>query len=134
MVHGRRRTLIYKSRVETVKTCHILFFADAPQSPNPVFVILNGTTIQVEWEAPFTWDGFPITNYTVIAINQTSQEELASEVLSPDMLSYSITMTAAPCTNITFLVWASNSVNRSHQPGIMHGAFPTSELAHFHHV
>ena len=93
---------------------------------------MNRTTIQVEWEAPFTWDDFPITNYTVVAINQTSQEQLASAVLSPDMLSYSLTKTAEPCTNITFSVWANNSVGESHQPGIVHGAFPTSEL-HVHH-
>ena len=91
-------------------------------------MVINESTIQVDWERPFTWDDLPITNYTVEVFNQTD-DMLSTSIISPQELSYSITRTTPPsCTNLTFLVRAINSVGPS-LPGITHGAFPFSKLA-----
>ncbi len=96
-------------------------------APNPVFSVLNVSTVQVEWAAPFTLVEFPIMNYTVQVINQTSDDLLNSAVLDADMLSYNITHTAPPsCTNLTFLVVAYSEVGPS-VPGTAQGAFPFSK-------
>lgn len=91
--------------------------------------MLNVSTVQVEWEAPFTWNGFPITNYTVVVINQTSQEQLANDTLSPDILSYNLTE-ATPskyCSTLEFYIYAINKVGTS-SSGYVYGSFPTGEL------
>jgi hypothetical protein len=104
-----------------------MHITDVPLRPSPEFVVVNSSTVGVEWEPPFTLQGFRITNYTVMVTNQTSGMELAvMEVLSPDTLSYYITRIDALCINMSFSVWATNSVGAS-QPGIVHGAFPVSK-------
>ena len=92
--------------------------------------MIDVLTVQVEWEAPFTYQDFPITNYTVTVemSNQTSSQ-LENFILSPDTLSYNLTQTApsAFCTNLTFSVVASNNVGPS-LPGVVQGSFPSSEF------
>ena len=103
-----------------------------PFPVEPVFSVVNVSTIKVEWEAPFSWDDFPITSYTVRVTNKTSQELLVDDqVLGPDALSYSLTQTALPsCTDLNFSVSVSNSVGTS-SPGITQGAFPFRKLISF---
>ena len=106
----------------------IIVTVDVPLSPSPHFMMINESTIRVNWERPFTWDDFPITHYTVEVLNQTG-DMLNSSVISPPELYYSITQMSPPsCTNLTFLVQAVNSVGPS-PPGTTHGAFPSSKLA-----
>ena len=97
-----------------------------PLSPSPVLSAVNETTLQVQWEAPFTWEDFPITNYTVEVFNQTNR--LDEVVFNPNVFSYDITrMAPFFCgTNLTFYVLAINSVGIS-LPGIAQGAFPVRE-------
>ena len=72
-------------------------------------------------------EGFSVTNYTLVVINETSDDALPLEVLTPDVLSYSLTRVDPACTNMTFHMRANNSVGAS-KPGIVHGSFPVSEL------
>lgn len=102
---------------------------DVPLPPSPEFVVVNESAVQVEWEAPFTWQGFPISNYTVQVINHTSEELVAMGVLTPDTQSYILKQTVSPsfCTNLTFFVLANNSVGAS-MSGRVQGAFPSREF------
>ena len=85
---------------------------------------INGTTVGVEWEVPFTWEDFPILNYTLEVINQTNTTVLDTSIISPDILSYNLTrVSSLSCTNLTFLLLANNSVGYS-DPGTTYGAFP----------
>ena len=84
--------------------------------------------MQVEWDKPFTWHDFPITNYDVkFNISSDIENFISSSVLSPDTLSFSVTqfdLSSSPsCTYITFSVRANNDVGYS-EPGIVQGAFP----------
>ena len=90
--------------------------------------MLTKSTVQVEWEAPFSWSAFPITNYTVIVINQTSQEQLANDTLSPDILSYNLTEETSSkyCGTLEFYVNAISEVGTS-SSGYIRGSFPTRE-------
>ena len=100
---------------------------DVPLRPSPQFSTVNESTIQVQWQAPFTWHDYPIINYTVEITNETSAELLASAVLGPDSLLYSLTqMTPSSCTNLTIVLYANNSLGRS-PSGIVQGAFPYRE-------
>jgi hypothetical protein len=75
-------------------------------------------TVHLAWEAPFTLQDFPITNYTVVVIDETSDEELASDVLGPDSLLYTL-MVEIPF-NLMFYVRAINSIGPS-LPGTAQG-------------
>ncbi len=102
----------------------LILCAGAPLSPSPLFSVLDKFTVQVEWDAPFTWSAFPIINYTVQVINLTSVEMLASEVFPTDTFSYNVTSTAPPfCNNLEFLVSATNIIGAS--TGKANGRFPT---------
>lgn len=100
---------------------------DVPLAPSPEFSVVNVSTVRVEWAAPFTWQGFPITNYTVTVevSNQTSAEwvELVS-VLSPNTLSFNLTKSSCPlsCMELSFLVTATSEVGTS-LPGTVQGRF-----------
>ena len=109
----------------------ILCQADVPERPNPVLAVVDVLTAQVEWEAPFTWEDFPITNYTVtVGISNQTYSQLETVILGLDTLSYNLTQTApsSSCTNVTFTVVASSSVGPS-APGVAQGSFPSSKFA-----
>ena len=109
-----------------VSTSHVCnFIADVPLPPSPEFLLLNLTAALVVWDEPFTWQDFPITNYTMEVADKINEELLASEVLSPDTLSYAVTV-AVPF-NLTFSVRASNSIGTS-MPGTVQGAIATGEF------
>lgn len=88
--------------------------------------MLDESAVAVEWEEPFTWHDFPITNYTVEVFNQTSEELLAHDVVSADMHSYNHTRSGPQhhCSNFVICVNASNGVGTS-SSGCIHGSFPT---------
>ena len=92
--------------------------------------MVNVTTVLVQWQVPFTWTNFSITNYTLTVeiVNQTSTEAEVS-ILNADTLSYYLTQTgpSSSCVNLTFSVVASNS-NGPSLPGRTQGSFPSSEL------
>ena len=104
------------------------YSADVPLPPNPEFSMLDELTVQVVWEEPFTWHSFPITNYSVDVINETSAELIDSTVLSPDMLSYTIAQRGPldSCTPLLFKVNATNDVGTSFS-GCVNGSLPTSK-------
>lgn len=80
--------------------------------------------MEVEWAEPFTWEDFPIINYFVQVLNQTSNETLASEVLSSSISSYNITRKeSSSCSNIVFIVQAISAIGSS-TSGVISGGFP----------
>ncbi len=102
----------------------LILYSDTPLPPNPVFLGLRSSSSVVEWEVPFTWEDFPILNYTVEVVNQTSSMVLARSVLPQDVLSYNFThFESSVCTNISFSVTASSSIGTS-SPGVTYGALP----------
>ena len=89
---------------------------------------MNVSTILMGWEEPFTWQDFPIINYTMEFFNQTSAELITSCVLDPDTLSFTHTRpTTGSPGNWIFSVVAHNSVGAS-LPGTVEGVFPTCEF------
>ena len=102
-----------------------------PLPPNPQFSIVNESSVQIRWEAPFTWQDYPIVNYTVEVTSQAIAELLTSVVLGPDSLSYTLTQMkySNSCTNLTFSLHATSEVGTS-LPGITYGAFPAGIEPH----
>lgn len=105
-------------KFETNQHTLLTFIADVPLPPSPEFLLLNFSSVLIAWDEPFTWQDFPITNYTVEVFDEANEDLLASEVLSPDTLTYVI-LVAVPF-NLTFAVQASNS--------IVQGAVGTGEI------
>ena len=93
-----------------------------------MFSVLDNLTVQVEWDAPFTWEDFPITNYTllvVIAYHNTSVQQTV--IFNPSVFSYNLTRTQEPvCSNLTFSVSASNSVGSS-SASMTQGSYPSGK-------
>ena len=91
---------------------------------------IDRATVGVKWEVPFTWEDFPILNYTLevsMMMNQTNSTVLDT-IISPDILSYNLTrVTPLSSTILTFRLIASNSVGHS-EPGITYGAFPDGKI------
>lgn len=82
------------------------------------------------WEEPFTVTGFPVDKYflRIVDTNETREELFTETELNADALSFNITQPVAisSCTNLTFELWAQNSVGNS-TPGVTYGAFPFGE-------
>ena len=110
---------------------------DVPVPPSLEFSVVDILTVQVEWEAPFSWEDFPITNYTVLVDishqNTTSEQRIA--ILGPDILSYNLTQQppTSACSNVTFSVHANNSVGSS-PAGTTQGSFPAGKLLVLHTI
>lgn len=110
---------------------------DVPAPPSPQFSVLDILTVQVEWEAAFSWEDFPISNYTLVV--QVSHENASSEqriaILGPDVLSYNLTQPppTSACSNLTFSVYANNSVGSS-LAGTTQGAFPAGKSLAIHTI
>ncbi len=92
---------------------------------------IDGDTIGVEWEVPFTWEDFPIFGYTLEVVNQTNSTVLDITTMTPDILSYNLTRNdseTSSCTTILFSLQATSGVGSS-APGITYGAFPTGNYS-----
>ncbi len=86
--------------------------------------MVNASNVGVEWEEPFSPANFPILNYTVQVINQTSNDLLVVEEIAAHPRSYNYTRTVPPsCFGIVFLVIATNAVGDSIE-GLARGKFP----------
>ena len=102
-----------------------------PLPPEITYSIVDHFTLNVQWEVPYTFEGFPVIEY-IVSVNNTidssSQSELLfSGELSNETLSFNLTHNdSTTCTNLTFVVVARNSVGLS-EPGIVYGAFPASK-------
>ena len=108
----------------------ILNCTGAPLPPSLQYEVLDGNTLEVLWEEPFTAEGFPITSYylRVVDDNQTNETVLIDEALSADTHTFNLTqMAPTDCKNLTFKLWAENSVGNS-SAGVAYGAFPSSKF------
>ena len=103
-----------------------------PSPPEPQLHVLSATAIQIFWLPPFSWDEYPIVNYTVQVHNRITREVTNSTVNA----------TAAPvtfihntphgrvmwnCEELIFRVFAANNIGRS-KPAVVTGGFPIGNV------
>lgn len=92
--------------------------------------VMDKYTLQVQWDEPFTTQGYPITMYHVSVAN--FDQTLTNGALNPDtrIYIYSISTESSftNCTNLTFSVRAENNIGIS-IPGTINGAFPVSKFS-----
>ena len=110
----------------------ILNCTGAPLPPSLQYEVIDENTLEVLWEEPFTTEGFPITSYylRVVDGNQTNETALTDIALSADTFSFNVTrmvLNSSSCTNLTFQLWAENSVANS-SIGVTYGTFPSGKL------
>ena len=55
-------------------------YTGPPSPPEPQLLVLNATTIQLSWLPPFSWEDYPIVNYTVQVHNRITGEVINSTV------------------------------------------------------
>ena len=54
--------------------------AGPPSPPEPKLLVLSATAIQISWLPPFSWEEYPIVNYTVQVHNRNTGEVINSIV------------------------------------------------------
>ena len=106
----------------------VLYLIDPPNLPNPTLTTLNETALQVSWTEPFSWEGFPVLNYTLNIRNMTSSSLIDTIVTSDTGVNsfehvFTVGSVLSECHTISVEVTASNSVGES-SPGVANGGFP----------
>ena len=86
---------------------------------------MNATTLQLNWDPPFTWPEYEILNYTVRMENRSSGITERPVVLTPTDLTYRLTGSAPVqhCAELRFNVTASNALGDS-APAVVTEGFP----------
>ena len=65
--------------------------AGPPSPPEPQLLVLSATTIQISWLPPFSWEEYPIVNYTVQVRNRITGEVTNSIVTITETISAAVT-------------------------------------------
>ena len=99
----------------------------APLPPQPTSqVLFGGKGITINWEEPFSHDGFSIVFYNLTVNNQTGHN-IVSEMLPGDMLAFNISnpgnAVSTSCDTLHFIMTASNSLGVSDE-GCNVGGYP----------
>jgi len=113
-------------------------YTGPPSLPDPQLHMLNATTLQISWLPPFTWEDYPIVNYTIQihnratgnvmnwTINVTSTSVVA---VSPVTFNYSSPHgeVSQRCEELVFTVYAVSNIGQS-EPGVVNGGFPIGNI------
>ena len=87
----------------------------------------NNFTYYLNWSAPFTWDGFPITSYNITIYNHFSNEATTTMYSENDSefqsLSHNGTTTGDSCYMLDFYVSAANSIGVG-EPSLVQSGHP----------
>ena len=96
---------------------------------------MNATTLQLDWDPPFTWPDYEILNYTVTMENRSSGITDSPVVLTVTDLTYTLTAEAPAehCAELRFNVTASNALGDS-APAVVIGGFPKGKVWHELHT
>ena len=129
--------VVYTSKLIIYKHTH----TGPPSPPEPQLHVLSATAIQISWLPPFSWEEYPIVNYTVQVRNRISGEitNLTVNVRSTETLSRTVTFiyttphggVVQDCEELVFSVSAANNIGWS-SPAVVTGGFPIGKtnLAH----
>ena len=110
-------------------------YTGPPLPPDPHLYMLSATTIQLSWLPPFSWEDYPIVNYSVQVHNRANGEMMNSIV---NATSIEIHSTTAPvtfiyntpyggvvqnCEEFVFSVSVASNIGWS-SPAVVTGGFP----------
>ena len=97
-------------------------FVGPPLPPGVRTSLVSAIEIQLEWDEPFTSQGYPILNYTVVETEVVSGRRM--QFISSTLNHYRNTSSVATqCIDIEFAVIATNSVGDSNATTVVTG-FP----------
>ena len=114
-------------------------YAGPPLPPDPHLYMFSATTIQLSWLPPFSWEDYPIVNYSVQVYNRATGEVINSTVnaTSTEMHSTTAPVTfiyniphggvVQNCEVLVFSVSAASNVGWS-SPAVVTGGFPIGDL------
>ena len=104
---------------------HIPATTEPPLPPAPQLELVSFSKLNLTWDEPFTWQQYPIQEYTITMSNSSSQTKQTSTRTSQQRsLVVSLgTEVARICSELTFDITATNGVGES-TPGRVSGGFP----------
>ena len=108
-------------------------YTGPPSPPDPQLHILNTTTLQLSWLPPFTWEDYPIVNYTIQIHNRATRDVMNrimnATAMSPVTFNYSTPHgeVVQRCEELVFTVYASSNIGQS-EPGEINGGFPIGDM------
>ena len=99
-----------------------------PLPPHPRLNVLSATELRVLWDEPFTWDGFPILDYTVTVYNTSVSATTPLHTYTVTDLRQHMTIDTemTNCSLLTFNVSARNDIGTSKR-GMTSGGFPVGK-------
>ena len=101
---------------------NIQYCTGPPQTPQPVFHVVNGTHIEVQWDKPFALPEFDVRNYTLSVWNTSSMSYVSLQQVFPVSedtgypIRYYISnegIIPADCVYLNFTLTASNDAGTS---------------------
>ena len=81
----------------------------------------------LEWDAPYSWDEYPVQHYDV---EVTNHSELDRQAINETSVQYSAAENHQECKEIVFKVRASNSLGNSDYGSVIAG-FPIGKIFRF---
>lgn len=101
-----------------------------PLSPHPQLHVINATKLQVSWNEPFTWDPFPIIDYTVTLYNtsEVDREIHTNTVVTERSQLMTIDQEMTTCSLLRIEVSARNQIGTSKRANVS-GGFPVGEFS-----
>lgn len=115
---------------------HIAFLCISPSDkgpplpPHPRLSVISPTQLEVSWDEPFTWDQFPVLNYTITVYSDSETAGGSPHTLyTGTKLSKLIKRDwweSISCPLLRFGVSASNEIGVS-QDGNVSGGFPAGQ-------
>ena len=127
------------STINTIlKHAYTHMYTGPPSPPDPQLHILNATILQLSWLPPFTWEDYPIVNYTIQIHNRDTGEVMnrTIDVTSTSMFVMSpVTFNDSTphgevvqrCEELVFTVYATSNIGQS-EPGEINGGFPIGNM------
>ena len=102
-----------------------------PLPPQPHVDVMSTTELKVSWEEPFTFEPFPILDYTVTVYTSSEPDDIHTYNVTDQSTLLRLDTETATCSLLTFEVTARNAIERSKR-GKTSGGFPVGEFMHYY--
>ena len=97
-----------------------------PLAPSLQLNVLSTTQLQISWSEPFTWEEFPILDYTITVYNTSDQRITSSTVIDQTMFYITQDIEMMVCSELQIDVSARSQVGRGSVESVT-GGFPVGE-------
>ena len=110
-----------------ITICPSTILPGSPLPPYPQVEVMSTTELKVTWEEPFTFESFPILDYSITVYNSSEPNESYTYTVIDRSKLITIDSETTTCSLLIFNVTARNEIERS-RIETTSGGFPVGEF------